>query len=448
MFVDRKGVQQEEEGNDTNLQVSNGHATYGNSGTNVDKYSQEYGATHSHSSEQRTVQTSHLPKRHQDSDRVHTPRRETAQNTQSGGSSWWPSFGYRSKDAATTPDRYASSNLEALLTGKIERREEKIKQLNEERGQIIKSFQMQVDSLQKKIDRQEIELKTTKEDLLAIRKFAVVHNTRDAHSLIQSFKDLNTEVDDIAFNLSQFRSNLLPKTLLLEQLRQLHRQFGEDPEMGRFMQFMLEKRGSPQDFIFLFIRILLCLQLLTDIFGRFNPSIDKVGDDLLRTIHSRMLESEPQEKLGQWRAIAYTHSNPAEEVKESLLRQHSDIFVARAALMFDMFSPGTTSTREELANEYGASSLRLFRRAAGLHEEIRTKYLLCDYQVYSVDNQSPFVRDFMEAEGEHPEPDEVIFTVSLGLRSQKNILKDKKLTQEGSYIVKTVVIGNSWAPVT
>ncbi|PVF93979.1 hypothetical protein CPB86DRAFT_834935 [Serendipita vermifera] len=422
--------------------------THGNGRAIDDRHSQPYGSPHG-TYQPHKSSSSDSSRKHQAKDFGHKPNREAAQNTHSGG--FFSYLGLGNKSATTSSYHYDTSHIQAEiqeLTGKIARREEKIKKLSEEREEDFKNFQRQTDSLQAKLEKKETELRTTREDLLAIRKFVVVHDTRDARSLIQSFKDVNTGIDDIAFNLSQFRSNLLPEALSNEKLEKLHRQLGADATLGHFMQLIHHKKASPQDFIFYLSRALLCSRLLSNIFDRFHPFVNQEGDALLREVHSRMLQSEPQEKLGQWRAITYMHSNPTEEVKGSLLQQRSKDFLALMAVVFDALIPGAANTEQELTDDCGSPLLRLFQRAISLHEEIRTKYLLCDYQIYSIDGQTIFDKGTMEVEGERPDPEKVIFTISLGMRSQKNILKEKALKQERACIVKAVIFGNNWAPAT
>jgi hypothetical protein len=425
---------------------SSEHKIHMNSGTVGNKHPQAYSARYDNVQQPRRLPPSDPARVRRGTE--HKSNREKAQTSNSGGLLSYLGYGHKT---AATPHQYNSDHIEAQireLTGELARRDERIERLSEEQTNIIKNFKRHVESLEAKLESQEIELKTTKEDLLAIRKFAVVHDTRDAHSLIQSFKDMNDGISDIAFILSQFQSNMLPRTLSNEQLEQLHRQLGSGPALHQFMRLIIDKKASPSDFIFFLSRALLCTQLHTKVFNRFHPLINKAGDDLLQKIHCGMLNSEPQEKLGQWRAIAYMHSSPTEEEKESLLRQHSKEVLAFMAIVFDGLIPEIGNNNEELMGDCGGPLLRLFKRAVSLQEEIRSKYLLCDYQIYSVDGQIPFKRDTMEAEGKRPNPDKVVFTISLGMRSQKNILRDKALKQERSCIVKAVVLGNNWAPAT
>jgi hypothetical protein len=304
--------------------------------------------------------------------------------------------------------------------------------------------------MRKLLDKQERELQTTKEQLLAIRKFAVVYDSRDAQTLMQSFSDLNNQIDDFAFNLLMFRSDVLPTTCSREHLAQLLKDFhlSESSALGTFLKYVVERKGGTQDFIFFMSRAMLCEQLMTLVFHRFNPLIDEREDEILRQIHIRMLNSEPQEKLAQWRAIAYMHSSPSEEVKAKVIQDHSEEFIRVMATVFDALEPGATGTVQAIKKEYGDSILRIFRHAISLHQEIRTKHLLCDYSVICPGTGMPFDAETMKPEGDKPGSQAIFFTIALGMRSQKNILKDKDLREERSCVVKAVVLGDNWEPAT
>lgn len=307
-------------------------------------------------------------------------------------------------------------------------------------GQTNQELRAHAESLKDQWNRDLQTLEAQRKVLNASRSFAAREGTLDAATLIQSFNDLNSSIGDFSFEVLRGLNEAADENVLKDKdYALLHKALEPTlrPFVKRIQERKLDLRAS--DIIDPLVTGILTAQLMHVVFQPFAPGLDPERSDVLKRLHRKMCDSEPQERSARWRSITYNHavSNP----DENFLANAAKEFVDKIYNVLKALSGGT---QEDLTAEFLQLAVSIFESAIKVQNRAKTEYVSFDYEVYAPSVDDPYNKDMMDlqqAKG-NSTASKVWFSVALGMRAERRIQGQKE--SEKSIPVKATVICDNW----
>ncbi|KAG9091531.1 hypothetical protein FS749_016470 [Ceratobasidium sp. UAMH 11750] len=273
------------------------------------------------------------------------------------------------------------------------------------------------------------QLQQTQKEYVSLRSQLQLHENVEQGEIVQTLKDLNRNIDDLARSISQYMVDTYSEaafdkeasnvtTLDARHLPELKVLLGH-AEGRSSLVASSDGKGMPlEDFLDYATRSLLCKHLCRKIFDRFHPAIDRSLDDALATMSDEVERESPAE-AAKWRARSFKSLNKPEN--ENTTQKHINQIVqafvdeSLGPLILDFFGRNTKIVME---NQHFDRLVRLVRTAWEWNSTLKGEVIMLGnfYQTY-YRFLHRFDPDLMEEfePGPRSSPKYILGTLGLGL---------------------------------
>ncbi|KAG8816704.1 hypothetical protein FRC17_000214 [Serendipita sp. 399] len=300
--------------------------------------------------------------------------------------------------------------------------------------------------------------------------------------LIQDFKNLNASIGDYAFEvlrgLDEKAETRVLDAMDFRKLRSIFKNKPDDPNdlsidpnILPFLDKSEKMKGNlpltPMDIIDPIILYMLCRNIYHSVFMPFAPGLTIEDSTILQDIHSKMRQTESQERKARWRTITYKLAMGMQK-EGAVQRFIEDEVGAFVRSVYDVLNTLNRTGESKPPTDLHKAAGAIFRAAMKLQEKAKTEYVSFDYQVsfYKrelqrvkavVDGKEQTVPKLMghhfEAElmeisqgNNSSDPKAVWMTVGLGMIAWKGVRKAGGMDEEIRTVVKAKVICDNWDP--
>jgi hypothetical protein len=186
---------------------------------------------------------------------------------------------------------------EDLLIEISRREEEKSRMLQyiDRLHERLTSMESEVTALNTALSDTEHALHSTRQDLSASRAFVASEGGVDAQFLIKMMRDLNSSIDEFAFQLMQ----VIPETALIRKLprdgmENLMKSFEHSRKINTFLHLAYNNRVTVGDFIQPFVQYALCMRLMEVVFSPWVPGMPREKSEIFHGIYGLVNQRESQ----------------------------------------------------------------------------------------------------------------------------------------------------------
>ena len=184
------------------------------------------------------------------------------------------------------------------LVLEISHREEERVQMREYIGKLherIASMESEISALNTSLSDTEHALHSTRQDLSASRAFVASEGGVDAQFLIKMMRDLNSSVDDFAYELLQnIPEATLTRKVSRSGLEALVKSSDHARRIITFINLAYQNRATVGDFIQLFVQYALCIRLFEVVFSLWVPGMARDKSEIFHNIYSLVHQREAQ----------------------------------------------------------------------------------------------------------------------------------------------------------
>ncbi|KAG8683124.1 hypothetical protein FRC08_014512 [Ceratobasidium sp. 394] len=274
------------------------------------------------------------------------------------------------------------------------------------------------------------QLQQTQKEYVSLRSQLQVHENIEQGEIVQTLKDLNRNIDDLARSISQYMVDTYSEaafdkeasnvtTLDARHLPELKVLLGH-VEGRSSLVASSNGRGMPmEDFLDYATRSLLCEHLCGKIFDRFHPAIDQSLDDALAAMSDEVERESPAE-AAKWRARSFKSLNKPENenATQNHISQIVQAFVdeSLAPLILGFFG---RSAKIGMENQHFDRLTRLVQTAWDWNSTLKGEVIMLGtfYQTYFtfLHRFDPDLMEEFEPGPRRPPPKFILGTLGLGL---------------------------------
>jgi len=159
----------------------------------------------------------------------------------------------------------------------------------------VSSMENEITALNTALTDTEHALHSIRQDLSASRAFVASEGSVDAQFLIKMMRDLNSSIDDFAFQLMQvIPEAALTRKVSRDGLEGLGKSFEHARKITTFINQAYKNSVTVGDFIQPFVQYALCMRLLEVIFSPWVPGMPREKSDVFHGIYNLVHQREAQ----------------------------------------------------------------------------------------------------------------------------------------------------------
>ncbi|KAG9086814.1 hypothetical protein FS749_003361 [Ceratobasidium sp. UAMH 11750] len=332
-------------------------------------------------------------------------------------------------DAQTNLNLVSYGDNTHLLESTIKEKDRKIRELSHAHEQI----EQQLAHSQEETLALGQQLQQTQKEYVSLRSQLQLHENVEQGDIVQTLKDLNRSIDDLARSISQFIVDTYSEaafgkeavdvtTLNARHLPELKMLFGH-VEGNSSLVVSSGGKGMPiEDFLDYGTRSLLCKHLFEAIFSPFHPAADLAHNTTVATIYDNVRRQEPQPVAAKWRASCFKGIHKPE---------NPDATTHYINLIVQQFADGSLSplltyifgeTAEiQLEHQHLDRILQLFRTAWDWNSMLKGDVIMLgDFHLTYYAPLHRFDASLMtefEPDPHRPPPNHILGTLGFGLQS-------------------------------
>jgi len=159
----------------------------------------------------------------------------------------------------------------------------------------VSSMENEITALNTALTDTEHALHSIRQDLSASRAVVASEGSVDAQFLIKMMRDLNSSIDDFAFQLLQVVPEAaLTRKVSRDGLENLGKAFEHSRKILTFVNLAYKHNVTVGDFIQPFIQYALCMRLMEVVFSPWVPGMPREKSDIFHGIYSLVHQKEAQ----------------------------------------------------------------------------------------------------------------------------------------------------------
>jgi len=332
----------------------------------------------------------------------------------------------------------------------------------------ISSMESEVTALNTALSDTEHALHSIRQDLSASRAFVASEGSVDAQFLIKMMRDLNSSIDDFAYQFLQLIPEAdLTRKVSRDGLSTLLKSFEPARKIMTFLNLAYKNNVTIGDFMQPFVQYALCVRLSEVVFSPWVPGMPRDKSDIFHAIYSLVHQREAQvgikmvsscilltcfqERSARWRAITYSHAWPDRDDQKLCEIAGSDM-LSRLADSLGPFCGSDQVSFDTLKSIFGTTMSDLFMDAIKFQDKARASYMSFDYTPMLSHVDEPFNPMFMETnqevrQGARHKSSNAILPVGFGLQAWKSVVReDKTIGKEVQFALKSQVLCGTWDP--
>jgi len=316
----------------------------------------------------------------------------------------------------------------------------------------ITSMESEIAALNTSLSDTEHALHSTRQDLSASRAFVASEGGVDAQFLIKMMRDLNSSIDDFAYELLQsIPDATLTRKVSRSGLEALVKSSDHARRIITFINLAFQKRATIGDFIQPFVQYALCIRLFEVVFSLWVPGMPRDKSEIFHSIYNLVHRREAQERSARWRAITYSHAWPERDDQKFCEHAGNEV-LSRLADSLGLVCGTDQVSFDTLKAVFPTTMSDLFMDAIKFQDKARASYMSFDYIPFIPHVDEPFNPMFMETnqevrQGSTSKSSHAVLPVTFGIQAWKSVVKeDRTIGKEAQIALKSHVLCGTWSP--
>ena len=332
----------------------------------------------------------------------------------------------------------------------------------------IASMESEIAALNTSLSDTEHALHSTRQDLSASRAFVASEGGVDAQFLIKMMRDLNSSIDDFAYELLQsIPEATLTRKVSRNGLEALVKSSDHARRIITFINLAYQNRATVGDFIQPYVQYALCIRLSEVVFSLWVPGMPRDKSEIFHNIYNLVHRREAQvgirmllyfillifhqERSARWRAITYSHAWPERDDQKFCEHAGNDM-LSRLADSLGLLCGVDQVSFDTLKAAFPTTMSDLFMDAIKFQDKARASYMSFDYIPFIPHVDEPFNPMYMETnqevrQGSTSKSSHAVLPVTFGIQAWKSVVKeDRSIGKEAQIALKSHVLCGTWSP--